>query len=213
MFAVRRLRSLIKVLSVLLWNNAFVLGLSGANPVSLKNLSEETSKYFIKAPSVGLLDFSLSKKTILVEGPSEYMLLEKFYKKTVDCVPEDDGVQITAIRGLSFKRYMELGNLLGNKIAVITDNDGDYEKCINRYSGYVNSLIQVFSHNNNDENTFEKVLYAENKLLLDKLLKDKDDVVHYMLSNKTEVAYVLLDGDIDLVVPQYIKDAIEWIRK
>lgn len=194
-------------------NNTFVLGLSGANPVSLKNLSEETAEYFIKAPSVGLLDFSLSKKTILVEGPSEYMLLENFYKKTVDCVPEDDGVQITAVRGLSFKRYMELGNLLGNKIAVITDNDGDYEKCINRYSGYVNSLIQVFSHNNNDENTFEKVLYAENKLLLDKLLKDKDDVVHYMLSNKTEVAYVLLDGDIDLVVPQYIKDAIEWIRK
>lgn len=194
-------------------NNTFVLGLFCNTPVSLTNLSDETAKYFIKAPSVGLLDFSLSKKTILVEGPSEYMLLEKFYKEVAGCVPEDDGVQIVAVRGLSFKRYMELGNLLGNKIAVITDNDGNYEKCINRYSDFTNSFIQVFSHNNNEESTFEKVLYSDNKILLDKLFEEKDSVVNYMFTNKTEVAFILLSGDVGLVVPKYIKDAIEWIRK
>ena len=194
-------------------NNTFVLGLLGEVPVSLKSLSDDTAKYFIKAPSVGLLDFSLSKKTILVEGPSEYMLFEKFYKKTVGVAPEDDGVQITAVRGLSFKRYMELGNLLKNKVAVVTDNDGSYENCIERYNDYITALIQVFVHDNDDESTFEKVLYSNNKILLDKLFKDKDNVINYMLANKTEVAYALLDAAHDLTVPKYIKDAIEWIRK
>lgn len=194
-------------------NNVFVLGFSGTAPTSLATLSSETAKYFIKAPSVGILDFSLSKKTILVEGPSEYMLFDKFYKKVADCSPEDDGVQIIAVRGLSFKRYMELGKFLDYKIAVVTDNDGDYEGCMNRYRDNVSSQIQVFSDCNNDERTFEIALYLCNKSFIDELFPGKDDIIQFMLKNKTDVAYALLNSETDLVTPKYIEDAIEWIRK
>lgn len=34
-----------------------------------------------------------------------------------------------------------------------------------------------------------------------------------MLGNKTEAAYTLLEQTEDIVVPDYIKGAIEWIRK
>ena len=34
-----------------------------------------------------------------------------------------------------------------------------------------------------------------------------------MLKNKTEAAFALLDQDKNIVVPDYIKGAIEWIRK
>lgn len=193
-------------------NNVLILGKDNCKPISLKDLSNDTSKYFVKAPTVGILDFSLSNKVVLVEGPSEYMLFDKLYKKVSTASPENDGVRVIATRGLSFKRYMEVADLLKIKVAVVTDNDGSYNGCLERYKRFVRDNIQLFVHKGNDENTFEKVLYKDNKSLIESIIK-VNDVCSYMLSNKTESAYLLLDDSVDLTVPKYIQDAIEWIRK
>ena len=101
----------------------------------LKNLSDETAKYFMKAPPASIVEFALSTKVILVEGPSEYMMMEKFYRTIAGCKPEKDDVQIIDVRGLSFKRYLEIAKHTGCKVAVLTDNDQNAQKnCVDKYA-------------------------------------------------------------------------------
>ena len=182
-------------------------------PTSLNDLPEDTAKYFMKAPVTGILEFTISNKVILVEGPSEYMLFERFYESTIGKKPEKDGVHIVDIRGLSFKRYLHIAQVLKSKVAVITDNDGDKQKhCIDKYKDFSNdSNIEVFFDNDEAKSTFEVVLYSDNQTLCKKLFGA--DAQNYMLKNKTEAAYQLLAQDKVIAVPAYIKGAIEWIRK
>ena len=182
-------------------------------PVMLKDLSDETAKYFMKAPPASIVEFALAKKVILVEGPSEYMLAEKFYNSVTGHSPEDDDVHIIDVRGLSFKRYLDVTKQTMGKVAVITDNDSDYQThCIDKYNDYAeNDNIKVFYHKNNNQRTFEIVLYADNKALCDKLFGQ--DAVDFMLKNKTESAFAMLSQDQSINVPDYIKRAINWIKE
>jgi len=182
-------------------------------PVSLNDLSEDTAKYFMKAPVAGILEYTISSRAILVEGPSEYMLFERLYETVAGCKPEEDGVHIIDVRGLSFKRYLDIAKVLKNKVAVITDNDGDKQKkCIDKYTDFVaEPNIGVFFEADNAKRTFEVVLYCDNKSLCDKLFGL--DAQNYMLGSKTEAAYALLVQDEVITAPAYIKEAIDWIRK
>ena len=183
------------------------------SPTSLAALSLETAKYFMKAPVANVIEFSLSSKVILVEGPSEYMLFERFYETVTGEKPEDLNVQIVDIRGLSFKRYLEIAKLLNSKVAVVTDNDSDVQNnCIKKYSEFSDiATIKICFESDEKLNTFEKVLYEENKDLCQKLFGD--NAVEYMLKNKTEAAYILLCQEESIVVPKYIEGAIRWIRE
>lgn len=182
-------------------------------PVSLHDLKEGTAKYFIKAPVANIIEYALSKKTILVEGPAEYMLIEKFYQEMTDHKPEEDSVNILTVYGLSFKRYLDIAKLLKNKIAVITDNDGNHQvNCIDKYSDYSGEgNIKIFYDTDDTKTTFEIVLQNDNKKLCSNMFGN--DAEKYMLKNKTESAYRLLNQDETIVVPKYIKEAIEWIKK
>lgn len=183
------------------------------NPVSLQKLGESTAKYFMKAPVANIVEFVTSNKVVLVEGPSEYMLFEKFYITTTAHKPEQDHVHIIDIRGLSFKRYLEIAHLIQSKVAVVTDNDGNKQRnCVDKYANFTGDAnIQVFNEADNEKRTFEIVLYNDNKTLCDRLFGE--EALDYMLKNKTEAAFSLLDQDEDIVVPGYIQGAIEWIRK
>lgn len=194
--------------------NVLLMGPSAeGTPISLYALSEETSKYFVKAPVANMIEFSISEKLILVEGPSEYMLLERFYETITEQNPETDGVHIIDVHGLSFKRYLEVARLLGNKVAVITDNDKDRQRhCIDKYTEFANiATIQVFSEVDDAKYTFEVVLYHANQALCDRLFGD--EALEYMLNNKTEAAYQLLSQNDNIQVPEYIQEAIKWIRE
>lgn len=184
-----------------------------SNPTYLNDLEDETAKYFQKAPVANVIEFAISQKVILVEGPSEYMLFEKFYISATGNKPESDNVHILDIRGLSFKRYLDIAQLLNCKVAVITDNDADKQKnCIDKYADYsTNDSIKIFYDSDENKFTFEKVLYADNCALCDELFGDEAET--YMLNNKTEAAYALLDQERDIVVPGYIREAIEWIKE
>ena len=182
-------------------------------PLMLKELSEETAKYFMKAPPAGIIEFALAEKIILVEGPSEYMLLEEFYIAQLARKPEVDGVHIIDVRGLSFKRYLDIAKLTKCKVAVITDNDANFEKnCKEKYSEYnLSHNIKVFYDSDNKKRTFEIVLYKDNVRLCTDLFGD--NAQDYMLRNKTEAAYRLLCQEQPINVPDYIRRAIEWIKE
>lgn len=181
-------------------------------PLFLRNLSKDTSDYFLKAPPAGILEFVLSPKVILVEGPSEYILFEKFFKESTGTDLDANDIHVMDIRGLSFKRYLELAKISGSKIAVVTDNDGDFQsKCIDKYKDF-NALtnINIFYETDNAFKTFETLLYKSNKILCDNLFSN--DALNYMLANKTDSALKILKSD-SINVPEYIKRAIEWIRE
>ena len=182
-------------------------------PTMLADLSVDTAKHFMKTPPAGIVEYALAPKSILVEGPAEYMLFEKFYMSVAGYAPEKDDVHIIDVRGLSFKRYLEIAKLIKSKVAVITDNDGDVQKNITKkyesFSGI--DHIKVFNDGDTDKRTFEIVLYGDNEELCRRLFGD--DAQQYMLNNKTEAAYELLSCEDGIIVPDYIQRAIQWIRE
>ena len=193
-----------------------LLNSSSSTTASLASLSNETARFFMKAPDNNMLQFVLSKRVILVEGDAEYILMESFYKKTLNKEVHPDQVAIIAVDGKCFKRYLEIANLLAIKVAVITDNDGDYEKnivqCYSKFDDFSN--IKIFSDNNNENHTFEVCLYKQNRDLIDGFFTNlrSNTPLEYMLSNKAEAAFRLLEKHAaDLCVPSYIQDAIQWI--
>ena len=73
---------------------SILLNSNSRYPVTLKDIPEDTAKFFMKAPNNNILEFILSKKVILVEGDAEFILLEAFYKKCSQSTPDVDDVHI-----------------------------------------------------------------------------------------------------------------------
>lgn len=180
-------------------------------PLYLKTLNKDTSNYFLKAPPAGILEFILSSKVILVEGPSEYILFDRFYKYITGRHLNEDRIYVLAIRGLSFKRYLDIAKITGSRVAVITDNDSDYEqKCIKKYENYNYDNIEIFFENDNDKPTFEYYIYDKNRSLCE--TKFGVNALDHMLKNKTNSALMLAESE-NITTPKYIERAINWIRK
>ena len=198
---------------------AILLSSASAQPAALKDLPEDTAKFFIKAPDNNVLEFVLSRKVILVEGDAEFILFDALYKKQLgNSTLEKDGVHVISVGGTSFKRYLDLAKLLGIKTVVVRDNDGDYQKnCIDAYAGYANGLMRVFSDKDPAMRTFEICFYKENKVACDDLFQAGRvtlSVEDFMLKNKADAAFELLDKkEAELVAPTYIREAIAWIKE
>lgn len=189
-----------------------------SRPVSLKDLSPETAEFFMKAPDNNVLELALCKKAILVEGDAEFILMEALYTISVPGGSLDaDGVHVISVDGTSFKRYLELANLLGIKVAAIRDNDKDYEaNCIENYAEHVSESIRVFADLDNSRHTFEVCMYRDNQAVCEELFaagRKSLSVEEYMLKNKTDAAFQLLEKKgSELVAPAYIQQAVTWIR-
>jgi predicted ATP-dependent endonuclease of OLD family len=191
---------------------SILLNSNSSAPVLLKNIPDETARFFMKAPDNNVLQFILSKKVVLVEGDAEYILMGLFFEK-----PDEFDVHIISVGGTSFKRYLDIAKVLGIKTAVIRDNDKNYESnCADNYSDYTCDFIQVFSDTDNNRCTFEVALYQDNTELCDKLFKSGRKtltVQDYMLKNKADAAFALLEAPDEVKPPSYILEAIEWIKK
>lgn len=195
--------------------HALLLG-TGQKAGRLKDLSEPTASFFMKAPDNNVLEFALSRRVILVEGDAEFILIERFYKQHAGNTPQADDVHIISIGGTSFKRYLELGKLLGIKVAAIRDNDGDYQQnCVVNYKDDLYDLAQIFADPDPTRRTFEIGLYLDNQKTCDDLFaagRKTLTVQDYMLKNKADVAFELLTQKAaELIAPKYIQEAIEWI--
>jgi putative ATP-dependent endonuclease of OLD family len=183
-----------------------LLNSSSTNPVLLDELPAQTAEFFMKAPDNNILELILSKKVILVEGDAEYILIEAFYKKALGLALEESDVHVISVGGTSFKRYLDLAKLMKVKTAVIRDNDG-----------YSCNHIEVFSDKVEQRSTFEICLYADNGDICDELFGPQRrtlSVQEYMLKNKAEVAFLLLQNKSnELSAPPYIMEAINWIKQ
>lgn len=196
---------------------AVFLNSSSNKPSLLSALSNDTAKFFMKAPDNNVLELILSKKVLLVEGDAEFILMDALFNTATDETLRGSGIHVISVSGTSFKRYMELAKLLNIKVAVITDNDGDIEKCKDRYADHVTDQAKVFFDPDKGRKTFEIAMYQDNTKICEELFAEGRKtltVQEYMLSNKADVAFELLDKKADeLIVPAYIQEAIIWIRQ
>jgi putative ATP-dependent endonuclease of OLD family len=195
---------------------AILLDQDGKANAKLSKLDPTTAAFFAKAPDHHLLEFAMSQCVILVEGDAEYILIESLYRNCCDSTLDKDKVHVIAVGGTSFKRYLELAAILGVRTAVVRDNDGDHQRhCVENYEGLLSENAKVFADPDSNRKTFEICVYQDNATICDELFQPKrrkKAVLDYMLDNKAEAAFALADKAPQLTVPQYVRDAIAWIR-
>jgi putative ATP-dependent endonuclease of OLD family len=191
--------------------------LSGSDKaVAMTDLSRETRDYFLKLPGYDTLRLILSPKTILVEGPSDELIVQKAYHKKHGKLPLEGGVDVISVRGLSFKRFLEIGKLLDLDVTVVTDNDGCVAKLKDKYVAYLDGkapAVRICFSNDEACKTLEPQLLKVNSLakLNDILGTDfvsDAELLSHMADHKTDVALKIFAFDGDLTFPDYICDAI-----
>lgn len=197
--------------------HVILINSSSTSSLKLKELSIDTANFFIKAPDKNILEFILSKKSILVEGDAEYILMEAFYRKIHGHDPHVDEVSIISVDGKTFKRYLEIAKILNIKVSVLTDNDKNYNQNIyENYKNYLSNNVKIYSDKDDERYTFEVCVYNDNTLHCDELFSKgrvKLSPLEFMLKNKAEAALKILESDLtDFIIPSYIDEAITWIK-
>lgn len=145
--------------------------------IRLKDVDLGTIATLKRLPGYDTLRLVLAQSVILVEGPSDELVLKKTYRTLKGHLPEDDGIDIIIVRGIGFKVYLNIARALEHPVRVVKDNDGDYQKNIvdwrkEDYDGC--DLIQCFSPEDNEQHSLEPALVAANcatLAALDKLAK------------------------------------------
>jgi predicted ATP-dependent endonuclease of OLD family len=200
------------VLNKLGINNVILL--NNENNMKLEDLSIETQRYFQKLPGYDTLRLILSQRPILVEGPSDELIIQKAYWQKYGRLPIEDGRDIITVRGLSFKRFLEIAKILNKKVSVVTDNDGDVENLKRKYVDYLDDRnIDIWYSDDVNAKTLEpqilKVNTAETLNNIFGTSKNKEELEKYMASNKTDSALKIFESELEIKIPEYINDAIE----
>jgi putative ATP-dependent endonuclease of the OLD family len=128
-------------------------------------LDKGVVKTLKRLPGFDTLRVALSKKVILVEGPSDELVLKKIYQReNNNRLPEYDGIDIIVVRGVGFETFIEIGKEIGTAIHVLRDNDGDYESNVTepqkKYAAHPN--IKLFSATDKDDFSLEPALISAN---------------------------------------------------
>lgn len=205
-----------------------VIWINNNKGISLSDIPQTAADYFIKLDNSNLLQFLLAEKSILVEGATEYLILQELYKAIYpESSLQSDKIDIISCDGLSYKQYLEIAKQTNHRVAVITDNDAKPENLyyMNSYNPE-NARSHIFMSGDTgaDGWTWEANIYSLNRALIEGLITLQDGAQYLfhgrdyglylgkMLNNKVEIAYQLLPETLKLQCPQYVKDAFEWIR-
>lgn len=183
---------------------------------TLKQLTPETQDYFLKLPGYDTLRLILAKRAILVEGPSDELIVQAAFKKKHGVMPLAAGVDVISVRALAFKRFLEIAALLDLRVDVVTDNDGNVDALKKKYEDYLNKeRIKVRYDDDVAYKTLEpQLLKANGRQAINDILgtayqNDADLLAHLgTTANKTDVALKFFETDKPWVAPAYIEAAI-----
>lgn len=185
---------------------------SGVRLSDLANTS--TQDYFMKLPGHDTLRLILAKRSILVEGPSDELIVQRGYQKKHGRMPLEDGVDVISVNSLAFKRFLEIAVLLKTETDVVTDNDGSVAGLLAKYADYLTSdVVKIRYDTDETAKTLEPQLVKRNGLatinaVLGKTFTDEASAIEYMVKNKADVALRFFETTVDWSVPDYIADAI-----
>lgn len=222
------------VANVLGLENLQIMGDDSRQPYCspLADLTQETLRFFKKLPGYDTLRLVLSRAAILVEGPSDELIVQLAYMQTHgNRLPIEDGIDVISV-GSGFLRFLELASPIKKRVLVLTDNDGGTDALDRKYAdyatidhirlGYVRDEYEpddptgVDPDNKLNWNTLEAELLRKNGFeSLKGLLGRNDDckakLLKYMEGNKTDAALKLFDAGTGVLIPDYISDGIGWL--
>ena len=185
------------------------------------DLPDDTQLYFKKLSGYDTLRMVLADRVILVEGPSDDLVVQRAYLDIHGRLPVADGVDVIAVRGLAFKRFLDIAVSVGTRVSVVTDNDGHPEAVAEKYAGYKDhSHIKICYSTNGSLTTLEPQLVDCNSLealngTFGSTYSSKKDVVAAIATRaaKTDAALKVFEAGSRLVMPEYILNAIEWVKQ
>jgi len=192
-----------------------VLLFSRGNSMTLEKLSADTQDYFMKLPGHDTLRLILSNKSILVEGPSDELIVQRAYLEKHGKLPIEDGVDVISVRSLAFKRFLEIAAEMKITVKVVTDNDGDVDAIKKKYSDFdkIQDIEICYDIDTSYKTLEPQLLKANGKAVIEKVLSKKfatdQDALDWMEANKSETALRFFETTENWVVPTYIENAIK----
>jgi predicted ATP-dependent endonuclease of OLD family len=192
------------------------LALLGAeNATRITDLPKDTVDYFKKLAGFDTLRLVLARGAILVEGPSDELVVQRAYKDAHGKLPIEDGIDVISV-GLSHKRFLDLAVRLKRRVWVVTDNDGKtLQQVRDRFADYLTESC-VSLHTGSDPNcdTLEPQIVAVNELqtlngLLGTAYETASALQTAMLADKTWAALAIFESGTSIVMPEYIRDAVK----
>ena len=187
----------------------------------LSKLEKETYDFFLKLPGYNTLRLLLSNQVILVEGPSDELIVIRAYMDYHDDKqPIDDGIDVITAGGIAFQRYCELASLISKQLTIVTDNDHDVESVIQRFIKF-DSIVtlcveedpklhslepSILAANMSNFEEFKNIIYCGR----DVKTRNPSEIEEFMskTSNKTEWSMRVFKSDKRIKYPKYILKAI-----
>ena len=210
-----------------------VIMLNDRKGIRVKDLDPATVSFFKRLPGYDTLRVALSEKSILVEGPSDELVVQRAYEDKYGKLPIEAGIDVISV-GTSALRFLEIAFKLNKKVAVVLDNDGKPETLESKYKRYLNlnfmkicfdkkvsNLAADISNPKLNYNTLESKMLEVNGLellnkIIDKEFEADEELLAYMQRNKTMCALRIAEfkpqnKEEYIKFPNYIKEAIEFI--
>jgi predicted ATPase len=189
--------------------------MTAAQGTRMSALPADTAEYFKKLPGYDTLRLVLAKKVILVEGPSDELVVQRAYRDAHGKLPIEDGVDVISVRGLQAKRFLDIAVPLEKPTVVVNDNDGDPAVIRARYAAYTKHSFIKVCIGQGDARTLEPQLVEANGLevinkVLGKKYKTTAELVTHMTNsnNKTDCALAIFETTEPIAMPEYIRDAV-----
>jgi len=199
------------------------LGLDAVHLISqgqhskLSGLSTEAVRYFQKLPGYDTLRMVLAERIVLVEGPSDEIIFERAFCDLHGRRPLEAGVDVLSVGGLSFGRCLELCAALDRVVAVVRDNDGlDPDELRTELDPWLESgTRQAFIGSPEHGHTLEPQMISANgaeRIRAILRISKQADVEKWMARQKTEAAMRLAAHEGEVVAPDYMRSAAEFIH-
>ena len=195
------------------------------------SLPDGTKKYFVKLPGYDTLRFILASKIILVEGPTDDLIIQRAYLDKYGKLPNEDGIDIIVVDSLAFKRYLDIAILIKKPVVVVTDNDGNIEENISeKYSDYQQDFFTFYYETDESLRTIEPSVLAanldENEVPTEQfrqaisandsmMKKSREEILKFMSApkNKSEWAYRVFEAQEKINYPRYIENVISHFQE
>ncbi|PUA81053.1 ATP-dependent nuclease [Nocardioides currus] len=187
--------------------------LRGDTPARITDLDDGTVAYFKHLSGYDTLRLVLATRLVLVEGPSDEMVFKRGYFDRFNKYPEADGIDVISMNGITFKRALELCTRLDRDVVALQDNDGtDAANIVEELKEYLSVNRKMFVGDPALGKTLEPQLVKANgvdhmRTVLG--LRPQDNPDTWMPNHKTEGALRILESEQTVVMPDYVKQAVE----
>lgn len=207
------------VINKLKLNN--VVAFSGNNAISLNDVSQDLLNYLRKRPNFDILKLLFARKVILVEGPTEEMLLNTILQTQSDKL---NNIEVISIGQKGYRTFLDVWLKINKdnpekKIGVVRDYDNQ-EQAKKDHDVYDNENENI-TVRTTTEYTLEDdfVRAGDNCKVLSELFgvdNDYEVVSKKMKEQKAgwmlQVCDGILTGELDIQLPEHIFEVIEEIK-